>query len=95
MNFIREVRRQLKELGFRPHLKDEIQSLGIELTVCQVIVVVLSIASIVFLFVPVFYLQDVRFMVLFFGLSMALLVLGIWFWVHQEEICEHPEDYQE
>lgn len=95
MSIIKQVRHQLKELGFRPHLKDEIQALGIELTICQIIVVVLSIVSIVFLFVPFFYLQDVRFMIVFFGVSMVFLILGIWFWVHQEEICEHPEDYQE
>ncbi len=95
MTMIGKVRRELKELGFRPHLGQEIQSLGVELTVCQLIVVLLSIISIVFLFVPMFYLQDTRFLLLFFSLSLLCIGTGVWFWMHQEDICEHPEDYQE
>ena len=92
---ITKIRQQLKELGFRPHIRQEIERMGIELTVCQLIVVVLSIISVVFLFVPFLFLQDVRFMIFFFILSIATLLIGIWFWVHQAEICEHPEDIVE
>lgn len=95
MSMIKQVRQQLKDLGFRPHLKQDIESLGIELTVCQLIVVILSISSVVFLFVPFFYLQNVTFVAAFLGVSLLCLVLGIWFWMHKAEICEHPEDYQD
>lgn len=90
-----KIRQQLKELGFRPHLREEIEALGVQLTVCQMIVVILSIISVVFLFVPFFYLQDLRFMAVFFSLSLVCLGAGIWFWVHRAEICEHPEDILE
>lgn len=95
MSMIRKIRHQLKELGFRQNLGQEIESLGIELTVCQFIVVILSVFSVVFLFVPLFYLQDIRFMLVFFSLSFICIIAGIWFWVHRAEICEHPEDYQD
>jgi len=49
---------------------------------------------VVFLFVPLLYLQSVKFMIAFFAVSLVSLTTGIWFWVHQAEICEHPEDYQ-
>ncbi len=95
MTMIQKIRHQLKELGFQRDLKQEVESLGVQLTVCQMIVVFLSICSIVFMFVPLFYLQDLRFMALFLGLSFVCMIAGIWFWVKQAEICEHPEDYQE
>lgn len=94
MSMILKIRHQLKELGFRPHMRDEIEALGVQLTVCQLIVVVLSIISVVFLFVPLFYLQDVKFMLVFFSLSLICLGCGIWFWVHRAEICEHPEEVE-
>lgn len=93
MSMIHDIRKQLKDLGFRPNMKREIESLGIEVTVCQFIVVVLSIISIVFLLVPFVYLKDIRFMVLFVALSILCIWLGIWFWIKRAEICEHPEDY--
>ena len=94
MTAIRHIKHKLHELGFRRDLKDEIEDMGIELTICQLIVVVLSLISVVFLFVPLFYLQDTWFMVTFFGASFLFLIFGVWFWVHKAEICEHPEDYQ-
>lgn len=90
---IRNIRHQLKELGFRPHMKSEIESLGIHLTICQLVVVLLSLFSVVFLFVPFFYLQSVTFMLVFFGISLVTLFIGIWFWLHKVDICENPEDY--
>lgn len=93
MNLTREIRHQLKNLGFSSHIKQDIESLGVELTICQFIVVVLSIISVVFLFVPFFYLKDIKFMLIFFGVSLLSLSGGIWFWVHRSEICENPEDY--
>lgn len=95
MSMIRKIRRQLKDMGFRSHMREEIDSLGVHLTVCQFIVVLLSIVSVVFLFVPFFYLQNVKFMIAFFAISLVSLTIGIWFWIHQAEICEHPEDYQD
>lgn len=92
MNMIRSVRQQLKDLGFRPHMSKEIESLGVHLTICQLIVVLLSIVSVVFLFVPLFYLQSILFMSLFFGLSVIFLFFGIWFWLNKVDICEKPED---
>lgn len=95
MSMIVKIRHQLREIGFRSHMGDEIEKLGAQLTVCQIIIVILSIISVVFLFVPLFYLQNVRFMLLFFSLSIISIGLGIWFWIHKAEICEHPEDIQE
>ena len=95
MSMITKVRQQLKEIGFRPHIREEIEALGVQLTVCQLVVVVLSIISVVFLFVPLFYLQDQRFMLVFFALSLLCLGSGVWFWVNRAEICEHPEDIQD
>lgn len=95
MSLIIKVRQQLKELGFRPHMREEIEALGVQLTVCQLVVIVLSLVSIVFLLAPILYLRDPIFMVVFFALSLLSLSIGLWFWVHQAEICEHPEDIQE
>lgn len=89
MSTMGEIHEKLGEMGIKP--KD---SLGIELTVCQFIVVVLSIISIVFLFVPIFFLQDVRFLLLFFSISLLCLGVGVWFWIKKADICEHPEEYQ-
>lgn len=95
MSLIIKVRQQLKELGFRPHMREEIETLGVQLTVCQLVVVMLSLTSVVFLFVPFFFLQNAMFMVIFFGLSLIAILLGMWFWVNRAEICEHPEDIVE
>ncbi len=95
MSLVIKVRHQLKELGFRPNLQEEIETLGVQLTVCQVVVVVLSLVSVVFLFVPFFYLQNITFMIIFFALSLVSLIFGIWFWVNRADICEHPEDIVE
>ncbi len=88
-----EVRNQLKALGMTSNLSNDIQSLGLEVTICQFIVVVLSIVSIVFLFTPLFFLKDLRFILFFFGISIASLLFGIWFWIKKADICEHPEEY--
>lgn len=95
MSLVVKVRQQLKDLGFRPHLREEIAALGVQLTICQLIVVILSISSVVFLFVPLFYLQDIRYMLLFFSVSILSLFGGMWFWIKRAEICEHPEDVEE
>lgn len=87
-----QIRRRLHELGLSP--KNDIEMLGIELTVCQFIVVLLSLLSVVFLFIPLFFLSNIGFMVGFFVLSILCLVLGVWFWLKKVEICEHPEDYE-
>lgn len=93
MSIERNVRQQLQDLGLSKGMKDDIEALGIELTICQFIVVVLSIMSVVFLFAPLFFLRDIRFMVVFFGISSICLFVGVWFWVKKSEICEHPEEY--
>ena len=95
MSMIFKIKRQLKEFGFRPEIGKEIENLGVELTVCQLIVVVLSISSIVFLFMPMFYLKNLTFVAVFLGLSLVSLLAGIWFWLHKAEICEHPEEVEE
>lgn len=95
MNTASKIRQQLKELGFRPHLSQDIESLGVKLTICQIIVVILSMISVVFMFVPLFYLQNIKFMLSFFGISFVCLILGIWFWVHEADICEHPEEFED
>lgn len=95
MSLVVKVRQQMKELGFRPHMRDEIARLGVQLTICQLIVVILSISSVAFLFAPLFYLQDLRFMVVFFSVSILSLLGGMWFWVNRAEICEHPEDIED
>ena len=93
MNINSQIRKRLKELGLRPNMKSEIESLGVEVTVCQLIVVVLSIASVVFLLVPFLYLRDLKFIFLFWGISIVCIWIGIWFWVKRADICEHPEEY--
>jgi hypothetical protein len=95
MNVTYQIRKKLREFGFRSNLDQEIQTMGIQLTICQFIVVVLSIMSVVFLFLPIFKMQDMTFMLLLFGLSMLCLILGIWFWVKRGEICEHPEEVED
>lgn len=95
MSLVIKVRHQLRDLGFRPNLREEIETLGVQLTVCQFVVVVISLLSVVFLFVPFFYLQNITFMMIFFALSLICLMLGIWFWINRAEICEHPEDVVE
>lgn len=95
MSLVIKVRHQLRDLGFRPNLREEIETLGVQLTACQFVVVVISLISVVFLFVPFFYLQNIAFMMIFFALSLVCLILGIWFWINRAEICEHPEDVVE
>lgn len=90
-----KIKHQLQEFGFRPGISKEVEKMGAELTVCQMIVVILSISSIVFLFMPIFYLQNVIFIAVFLGLSLVSLLAGIWFWLHKAEICEHPEEVEE
>lgn len=95
MNLTHKIRKKLLELGFRSNINEEIQTMGIQLTICQLIVVVLSLISVVFLFLPIFKIQDPVFMMVLFGISMLCLILGIWFWVKRAEICEHPEEVPE
>ena len=95
MSMVEKVTEQLKQLGIKPQKNPQKEILGFKLTVCQLVVVVLSMISVTFLFVPLFYLQDIKFMVVFFILSLLFLILGIWFWLHQSEICENPEEFQE
>lgn len=87
-----QIRKRLHELGFSK--KNDIEMLGIELTVCQFIVVVLSLISVIFLFVPIFFLNDIKFMVGFFLVSLICLIVGVWFWLKKAEICENPEEYE-
>jgi hypothetical protein len=93
MKFAYKIRQELIKFGFRSNMGSEIQALEAQFTVCQLIVVVLSIISVVFLFIPFFYLQDIRFVIGFFGLSILFLIFGTWFWLKRYEICEHPEEY--
>jgi hypothetical protein len=93
MSIEKEVKDQLANLGIKTSDKNQIESLGLELTVCQFIVVVLSIFAIVFLFAPLLFLKDITFMLVFFALSLLSLSFGVWFWVKKAEVCEHPENY--
>ena len=95
MSFVRKIRHELNDLGFRDNLQNEIETLGVQLTICQLIVVVLSIISVVFLFVPFLFLTDVKFMLIFMSVSLVSLGLGVWFWVKRAQICENPEEIQE
>lgn len=93
MSIEREVRDQLENLGIETDKKNQIQTLGLELTVCQFIVVVMSFFSLAFLFVPLFFLRNLFFMFGFFTVSLACMGFGIWFWLNKADICEHPEEY--
>ncbi len=95
MSMILKIKRQLDALGFRRGISKEVEKMGAELTICQMIVVVLSISSVVFLFLPIFYLQSPTFIAVFLGLSLLSLFGGVWFWIHKAEICEHPEEVEE
>lgn len=96
MSWDYEIRKKLRELGFVSHMDKEMQAMkGAQLTVCQLIVVILSFASVVFIFVPFLYLKDPLFMVIFFGLSLVCLSVGLWFWINRSKICENPEEAQE
>jgi len=88
-----QIRNRLRELGLKPTSSEEIETLGLELTLCQFIVVVLSLISVIFLFVPLFFLRNTQFMIIFFTASVIFLAFGIWFWTNKAEICEHPELY--
>ncbi len=93
MNLSYKIRQKFTEFGFRPKMNEEVQALEAQFTICQLIVVVLSIMSVAFLFIPLMFLQDVRFVIAFFGVSFILLTVGMWFWFKRHEICEHPEEY--
>lgn len=95
MSIDSNVRQKLKDFGFRPNIGHEIDKMGAQLTICQLIVVVLSVSSIVFLFIPFFYIQNLLFVISFLVLSMVCILFGVWFWLHRSEICEHPEDFQD
>ncbi len=94
MTWVHKVREQMRGLGIEPTLNDQIDELGIGLTVCQLIVIGISILSVVFLFTPLLYLQELIFLVLFYSLSLGLIILGVWFWINRADICEKPEDFQ-
>lgn len=95
MSLVYQVKQQLDDLGIRRDIKDDVADLGVELTVCQIVVVVLSMASVVFMFVPLLISQDLTFVLIFFGISSLILVAGMWFWVKRAEICEAPHEYRE
>ena len=87
-----DIRLKLRDLGW---MSTEPIPESDALTVCQFVVVGLSLLSVIFLLAPLFYVQHVWFMVIFFSFSLGSLFGGIWFWVKQGEICEHPEVYSE
>lgn len=95
MSMATKVREQLENLGIKTPRSEEEEKKAAKLTVCQIVVVVLSLLSVIFLFAPLFYLRDLRFMVAFFFLSFICLVGGIWIWVKQADICENPEEIQD
>lgn len=95
MTMIRQIKRQLEDLGLRATGRENLRALGIELTVCQLIVVILSIGAIAFLFIPLLNLQNFQIVLIFCLLSLSVLSLGVWFWTKKAEICENPEDYQD
>lgn len=85
-----QIRMKLKDLGWA---SSDTGKDGDALTVCQFIVVGLSLLSVVFLLAPLFYVQQIWFMIIFFSFSTVSLFAGIWFWMRQAEICEHPDLY--
>lgn len=94
MIHVKKIREQLEAWGFKPDDREEFEALGIELTICQMIVIGTSFLSVVFLFTPLFYLQDIWFMVVFYALSLLVIIGGVWFWVNRADICENPQYYQ-
>jgi uncharacterized membrane protein len=86
---------KLRDFGFRPGLTEEVKQIESKLTFCQMVVVLMSIISVVFLFVPLFYLQEIWFVAIFFAASFISLTIGITFWVKQSEICEQPHEVQD
>lgn len=95
MSIARQIRGKLRELGFRPGMTQELKDMQTHLTFCQMVVVVMSIISVVFLFVPLFYLQEIWFVAIFFAASFLSLSVGVWFWVKRGDICEEPQEVQE
>ena len=89
-----DIRYKLKTSGFKSDLGPDIRDLGIELTICQLLVVILSLVSVVFLFVPLLYLRSPIFLAGFIGVSFVCLGISIWFWINKAKICEHPEEFQ-
>ena len=94
MTVTADIRQKLRLMGIQKSAKD-LETAGLALTVCQFIVIVLSLLSVTLLLVPLFFLQDARFLAVFFALSIVCLSLGVWFWVKRAEICEHPEEVTE
>lgn len=89
------MKRQLQELGLTPIKPKDARTLGAELTICQMIVVVLALSSAAFIIIPVFFLKNIFFIVFGLILSLIFLYFGVWFWIHRREICEDPEKLKE
>ena len=91
MNIEEQIRTKLQSLKVTAKKSNDVRDVGVELTVCQLIVVLISFVSIAFLFVPLLFLKNPIFMVLLFIGDVLLLLSGIWFWLHKADICENPE----
>lgn len=86
-----QIHERLKELGVKR--KTGVQLAGIEISLCQFIIAILSLLSVVFLVVPIFFLRDTVFLFIFLSISILCTIAGVWFWLKRAEICEHPEQY--
>lgn len=91
MSTDKDIHDKLREMGLAKNKNPNF--LGLEITVCQFVVVALSLLSLFFLFLPIVFLKNIILLGIFFVLSLVSLGIGIWFWVKKAEICEHPEEY--
>lgn len=91
MSIERTIREKIKSLDI--DMPKKADATGVELSVCQFIVVILSIVSVIFLFLPILFLNNLLLLVLFFSISLLAMGVGVWFWVKKRVICESPEEY--
>lgn len=89
-----DIKKKIHASGYKSEFGPDVESIGAELTVCQLVVVIMSLVSVAFIVVPFLFLKNLVFMILFFALSMLSMGLGIWFWLNKGKYCEHPEEYE-
>ena len=89
-----DIKKKIHQSGYKSEFGPDLESVGAELTVCQLVVVVMSLASVAFIVVPFLFLKNLIFLLIFFAFSMLSLGFGIWFWINKAKFCEHPEEYQ-
>ena len=92
---ITHLNKTFKNWGIRPLRPEDAKTLGVQLTLCQFIVILLALSSGAFLLFPLFFLKSWFFILLCWSVGIVFMFTGIYVWIHQQSICEHPEHLRE